>query len=126
MSDKSKDDLETQDKLKSDDYEVGFQKPPAKSRFQPGSSGNPKGRPHGSKNKTSLKFYDDTFINKLNNFFNQNVSTDSIPEIKKVVCSDCFNKEDLDYYYYKKYMNSFSNDQINEIENLLSIVLNKY
>jgi Family of unknown function (DUF5681) len=55
MSDDSKDDSEPQDKLKSDDYEIGFRKPPAKSRFKPGSSGNPKGRPRGSKNKTSLK-----------------------------------------------------------------------
>jgi hypothetical protein len=55
MSDDSKDDSEPQDKLKSDDYEIGFRKPPAKSRFKPGSSGNPKGRPLGSKNKTSLK-----------------------------------------------------------------------
>ena len=33
------------------DYEVGYGKPPATSRFQKGKSGNPKGRPKGSKNK---------------------------------------------------------------------------
>jgi Family of unknown function (DUF5681) len=27
------------------DYEVGYGKPPTKSKFKPGSSGNPKGRP---------------------------------------------------------------------------------
>lgn len=32
-------------------YEVGFGKPPAASRFKPGCSGNPKGRPKGAKNK---------------------------------------------------------------------------
>lgn len=32
-------------------YEVGYGKPPVGSRFQPGRSGNPKGRPKGSKNK---------------------------------------------------------------------------
>lgn len=32
-------------------YEVGYAKPPAASRFKPGQSGNPKGRPKGSKNK---------------------------------------------------------------------------
>ncbi len=32
-------------------YEVGFGKPPADTRFRPGQSGNPKGRPRGSKNK---------------------------------------------------------------------------
>lgn len=32
-------------------YEVGFAKPPEHSRFKPGQSGNPKGRPKGAKNK---------------------------------------------------------------------------
>ena len=32
-------------------YEVGYGKPPVHSRFKPGQSGNPKGRPKGSKNK---------------------------------------------------------------------------
>lgn len=32
-------------------YEVGYGKPPSDSRFKPGQSGNPKGRPRGAKNK---------------------------------------------------------------------------
>jgi hypothetical protein len=32
-------------------YEVGFRKPPMETRFQAGQSGNPAGRPRGSKNK---------------------------------------------------------------------------
>lgn len=32
------------------DYEVGYGKPPQHSRFKPGQSGNPKGRPKRSKN----------------------------------------------------------------------------
>lgn len=32
-------------------YEVGFAKTPTSTRFKPGQSGNPKGRPRGSKNK---------------------------------------------------------------------------
>ena len=32
-------------------YEVGYAKPPAASRFKPGQSGNPKGRPKGAKNR---------------------------------------------------------------------------
>tara|TARA_R110002072_G_scaffold213537_2_gene370799 strand:- start:240 stop:638 length:399 start_codon:yes stop_codon:yes gene_type:complete len=37
------------------DYEVGYGKPPTATRFKPGQSGNPKGRPKGSRNlKTEL------------------------------------------------------------------------
>jgi hypothetical protein len=32
-------------------YEVGYGKPPMATRFQPGRSGNPKGRPRGARNK---------------------------------------------------------------------------
>ncbi|QIE45213.1 hypothetical protein G5B38_06555 [Pseudohalocynthiibacter aestuariivivens] len=32
-------------------YEVGYGKPPATTRFKPGVSGNPRGRPKGAKNK---------------------------------------------------------------------------
>lgn len=35
-------------------YDVGYKKPPQHSRFQPGQSGNPKGRPKGAKGMTTL------------------------------------------------------------------------
>jgi hypothetical protein len=36
------------------DYDVGYGKPPKKSQFKKGQSGNPNGRPKGSKNAASL------------------------------------------------------------------------
>ena len=34
----------------SKDYDVGYKKPPKNTQFQPGQSGNPQGRPKGTKN----------------------------------------------------------------------------
>src|SRR5204862_2500283 len=36
------------------DYEVGYRKPPRQTRFTKGQSGNPRGRPKGSKNLPTL------------------------------------------------------------------------
>src|SRR5215469_1268654 len=36
------------------DYEVGYGKPPRHTRFKKGQSGNPRGRPRGSKNLKTL------------------------------------------------------------------------
>ena len=43
-------------------YEVGYGKPPQATRFQPGKSGNPKGRPKGSRKAPPA----DTAVEKLN------------------------------------------------------------
>ena len=39
---------------RSSDYEIGYGKPPTASRFQPGRSGNPRGRPRTKNLKTDL------------------------------------------------------------------------
>jgi hypothetical protein len=36
------------------DYQVGYGKPPRRTRFQRGQSGNPRGRPPGAKNLSTL------------------------------------------------------------------------
>jgi uncharacterized protein DUF5681 len=36
------------------EYEVGYRKPPRRSQFKPGQSGNPRGRPKGRKNEDTL------------------------------------------------------------------------
>jgi hypothetical protein len=38
----------------SQQYEVGFRKPPKNTRFQKGQSGNPQGRPKGSRNLATV------------------------------------------------------------------------
>jgi hypothetical protein len=40
--------------LRMGDYEVGYGKPPRHTRFKKGQSGNPRGRPSGSKNLSTL------------------------------------------------------------------------
>ena len=39
---------------KSDNYDVGYGKPPKRTRFTPGQSGNPEGRPKRSRNVMTL------------------------------------------------------------------------
>ncbi|WP_022698177.1 DUF5681 domain-containing protein [Euryhalocaulis caribicus] len=41
-------------KHKKRDYEIGYGKPPRHSRFKPGQSGNPKGRPKGARNAATV------------------------------------------------------------------------
>jgi hypothetical protein len=40
--------------MPNDDYEIGYGKPPLASRFKPGISGNPRGRPKGARNSANV------------------------------------------------------------------------
>lgn len=51
----NKEEQESVNEASSDEYEVGYGKPPKHTRFRPGQSGNARGRPKGTKNlKTDL------------------------------------------------------------------------
>ena len=51
MSGSDSDDTKQRPRLSPPrDYEVGYGKPPSHTRFKPGQSGNPRGRPRGSRN----------------------------------------------------------------------------
>ena len=51
MRDEDKKDPTKELAVRPTNYEVGYAKPPEASRFRPGQSGNPKGRPKGAKNR---------------------------------------------------------------------------
>jgi hypothetical protein len=38
----------------ADEYQVGYRHPPHKTRFRPGESGNPRGRPKGARNLAAV------------------------------------------------------------------------
>jgi len=47
-------------------YEVGYRKPPKSGQFQAGKSGNPRGRPRGSKNLASIVLRESRQTVKMN------------------------------------------------------------
>ena len=65
----------------SPDYEVGYGRPPRTSQFKSGQSGNPKGRPKGSKN---LQTYLDEELNRRIPV-TQNGETRMMPKVQVAV-----------------------------------------
>jgi hypothetical protein len=59
------------------------------------------------------------FITKLNYFFNKNITINDIKEIKKVDCSTIFTNDSIDYYYYKRYMDNYTTNEIKTINTFL-------
>lgn len=69
------------------------------------------------KNKQNMN---NRFIIKLNGFFNKFININEITEIKKVDCSKEFTEEEINYYYYKKYLNTYTASEIETINTFLN------
>jgi len=46
-------------------YAVGYRKPPTQSRFTPGRSGNPKGRPKGARNRAAASGHQENRLQSI-------------------------------------------------------------
>jgi hypothetical protein len=66
-----------------------------------------------------IKNKNQDFIMKLNIFFDKEININHIPEIKKVDCSNIFTNDSIDYYYYKEYMNKYTSNEIETINQFL-------
>src|SRR5262245_61852372 len=53
--DTARDEADAASTQASRGYEIGYGRPPAHSRFKPGQSGNPRGRPKGKRNMRELR-----------------------------------------------------------------------
>ena len=69
-----------------DDEEVGYGKPPRAHRFKPGQSGNPSGRPKGTKNEETI----------MRELLGQKVSISHRGKIKRITLHEALYRRVLD------------------------------
>lgn len=68
-------------KTKKSDYTIGYGKPPEHRQFKPGQSGNPKGRPKGSKNTKAYILEEANSMVSLSN----GETTTKMPKVQAII-----------------------------------------
>lgn len=69
---------------KKNEHKVGYGKPPVHSQFKPGQSGNPKGRPAGSKNRFLTKGTENALVQRVDKFLSAEITIKENGKTRKV------------------------------------------
>jgi uncharacterized protein DUF5681 len=99
------------------DYEVGYGKPPEHSRFQPGKSGNSKGRPRGSRNfKSDVKMMLTTLVRVTRDGKPRKISTQEAMLLR--LCEKALSGDIRAITQYMMLAQSYNNEEMSGSTNL--------